>query len=166
MFMNRKKEENVKKNIGSTLDSWLREEGLCEKVSGTALERVVARRARADAEELKRMNRVADQLDCEVADVLEYQAADDQVVVKFCGTRQESSRASLDGQPRAAVPTWHSRRHWLALTPYTRQSTYTLTSRRYLLSHRPRRFFATLRMVLRMAASAPGSLHYRGRVLL
>ena len=32
-----------KKNIGSTFDSWLREEGLYEEVSATAIKRVVAR---------------------------------------------------------------------------------------------------------------------------
>jgi antitoxin HicB len=32
-----------KKNIGSTFDSWLREEGLYEKVSTSAIKRVVAR---------------------------------------------------------------------------------------------------------------------------
>ena len=32
-----------KENIGSTFDSWLREEGLYEEVSGNAIKRVVAR---------------------------------------------------------------------------------------------------------------------------
>ena len=32
-----------KKNIGSSFDSWLREEGLYEQVSATAIKRVVAR---------------------------------------------------------------------------------------------------------------------------
>ncbi len=32
-----------RKNIGSSFDSWLREEGLYEKVSATAIKRVVAR---------------------------------------------------------------------------------------------------------------------------
>jgi antitoxin HicB len=36
-----------KKNIGSTFDSWLREEGLYEKVSGAAIKRVVARQVAA-----------------------------------------------------------------------------------------------------------------------
>ena len=36
-----------KKNIGSTFDSWLREEGLYEKVSATAIKRVVARQVAA-----------------------------------------------------------------------------------------------------------------------
>ncbi len=36
-----------KKNIGSTFDSWLREEGLYEKISATAIKRVVARQAEA-----------------------------------------------------------------------------------------------------------------------
>lgn len=38
-----KKPAMKKKNIGSTFDSWLREEGLYEKVSATAIKRVVAR---------------------------------------------------------------------------------------------------------------------------
>ncbi len=32
-----------KKNIGSTLDSWLREEGIYEEVSANAIKRVIAR---------------------------------------------------------------------------------------------------------------------------
>jgi antitoxin HicB len=36
-----------KKKIGSTFDSWLREEGLYEKVSATAIKRVVARQVEA-----------------------------------------------------------------------------------------------------------------------
>ncbi len=32
-----------KKNIGSSFDSWLREEGIYEEVSATAIKRVVAR---------------------------------------------------------------------------------------------------------------------------
>jgi antitoxin HicB len=36
-----------KKNIGSTFDSWLREEGIYEKVSVTAIKRVVARQVEA-----------------------------------------------------------------------------------------------------------------------
>jgi antitoxin HicB len=36
-----------KKNIGSSFDSWLREEGLYEKVSATAIKRVVARQVEA-----------------------------------------------------------------------------------------------------------------------
>jgi phage-related protein len=36
-----------KENIGSTFDSWLREEGLYEKVSATAIKRVVARQVAA-----------------------------------------------------------------------------------------------------------------------
>jgi predicted XRE-type DNA-binding protein len=32
-----------KKNIGSTFDSWLREEGLYEEVNATAIKRVIAR---------------------------------------------------------------------------------------------------------------------------
>jgi len=40
-----------KKNIGSTFDSWLREEGLYEKVSATAIKRVVARQVEAAMQE-------------------------------------------------------------------------------------------------------------------
>jgi hypothetical protein len=36
-----------KKNIGSSFDSWLREEGIYEKVSATAIKRVVARQVEA-----------------------------------------------------------------------------------------------------------------------
>jgi antitoxin HicB len=36
-----------RKNVGSTFDSWLREEGLYEKVSATAIKRVVARQVAA-----------------------------------------------------------------------------------------------------------------------
>jgi antitoxin HicB len=36
-----------KKNIGSIFDSWLREEGLYETVSATAIKRVVARQVAA-----------------------------------------------------------------------------------------------------------------------
>ena len=36
-----------KKNIGSTFDSWLREEGLYEEVSATAIKRVIARQVEA-----------------------------------------------------------------------------------------------------------------------
>ena len=36
-----------RKNIGSTFDSWLREEGLYEDVSATAIKRVVARQVEA-----------------------------------------------------------------------------------------------------------------------
>jgi len=39
-----------KKNIGSTLDSWLREEGLYEKVSSMAIKRVIARQVQAAME--------------------------------------------------------------------------------------------------------------------
>lgn len=38
-----KKQAKKKKNIGSTFDSWLREEGLYDKVSAIAIKRVVAR---------------------------------------------------------------------------------------------------------------------------
>lgn len=40
-----------KKNIGSTLDSWLREEGLYEEVTATAIKRVVARQVEAAMQE-------------------------------------------------------------------------------------------------------------------
>jgi hypothetical protein len=50
-----------KKNIGSTFDSWLREQGLYENVSTTAIERI---------------NSAADRLNSEAGDVLEYQASD------------------------------------------------------------------------------------------
>jgi antitoxin HicB len=43
----RKGLEHEEKNIGSTIDSWLREEGLYEKVSATAIKRVVARQVEA-----------------------------------------------------------------------------------------------------------------------
>jgi antitoxin HicB len=36
-----------KKHIGSTFDSWLREEGVYEEVSATAIKRVVARQVEA-----------------------------------------------------------------------------------------------------------------------
>lgn len=36
-----------KKNVGSIFDSWLREEGLYEDVSATAIKRVVARQIEA-----------------------------------------------------------------------------------------------------------------------
>jgi antitoxin HicB len=36
-----------KKNIGSTFDNWLREEGLYEEVSAAAIKRVVARQVEA-----------------------------------------------------------------------------------------------------------------------
>jgi hypothetical protein len=62
-----------KKNIGSTFDSWLREEGLFEKVSASAAKRIAAR----NAEDLRRINDAADELNSEVADVLEYQVLDD-----------------------------------------------------------------------------------------
>lgn len=40
-----------KKNIGSTFDSWLREEGLYEEVSATAIKRVVARQVEGAMQE-------------------------------------------------------------------------------------------------------------------
>ena len=67
-----------KKNFGSTFDSWLREERLHEKVTASAVKRTAARHTGvdADAEDLKRINNAADELNSEVADVLEYQAFD------------------------------------------------------------------------------------------
>jgi len=46
-----------KKNIGSTFGSWLREEGLYEKVSAVAIKRVVARQVQA-AMQQKRLTKV------------------------------------------------------------------------------------------------------------
>ena len=40
-----------KKNIGSSLDSWLREEGIYEEVSANAIKRVVARQVEAAMQE-------------------------------------------------------------------------------------------------------------------
>jgi antitoxin HicB len=40
-----------KKNIGSSVDSWLREEGIYEEVSATAIKRVVARQVEAAMQE-------------------------------------------------------------------------------------------------------------------
>ncbi len=40
-----------RKNIGSTFDSWLRDEGLYEAVSATAIKRVVARQVEAAMEQ-------------------------------------------------------------------------------------------------------------------
>jgi len=40
-----------KKNIGSSFDSWLREEGIYEEVSATAIERVLSRQIEAAMEE-------------------------------------------------------------------------------------------------------------------
>jgi AraC-like DNA-binding protein len=45
-----------KKNIGSTFDSWLREEGLYEEVSANAIKRVVARQVE-DAMKEKHLTR-------------------------------------------------------------------------------------------------------------
>ena len=58
-----------KKNIGSTFDNWRREEGLLEKISASAAKRIAAR----NAEDLRRINNAADELNSEVADVLKYQ---------------------------------------------------------------------------------------------
>lgn len=38
-------------NVGSTVDSWLREEGIYEEVSATAIKRVVARQVEAAMQE-------------------------------------------------------------------------------------------------------------------
>ena len=46
-----------KKNIGSTFDSWLREEGLYEEVSANAIKRVVARQVE-DAMKEKNLSKV------------------------------------------------------------------------------------------------------------
>jgi antitoxin HicB len=40
-----------KKNVGSTFDSWLREEGLYEEASAVAIKRVVARQVEAAMEQ-------------------------------------------------------------------------------------------------------------------
>jgi predicted XRE-type DNA-binding protein len=40
-----------KKNVGSSFDSWLREEGIYEEVSATAIKRVVARQVEAAMQE-------------------------------------------------------------------------------------------------------------------
>jgi uncharacterized protein YidB (DUF937 family) len=40
-----------KTNIGSTVDSWLREEGIYEEVSATAIKRVIARQVEAAMQE-------------------------------------------------------------------------------------------------------------------
>lgn len=40
-----------KKNVGSSFDSWLREEGFYEDVSATAIKRVVARQVEAAMQE-------------------------------------------------------------------------------------------------------------------
>ncbi|HEV3113595.1 MAG TPA: helix-turn-helix domain-containing protein [Candidatus Binataceae bacterium] len=40
-----------KRNIGSSLDSWLREEGLYEQVTATAIKRVLARQLEAAMKE-------------------------------------------------------------------------------------------------------------------
>ncbi|PYT26666.1 MAG: Fis family transcriptional regulator [Acidobacteria bacterium] len=45
-----------KKNIGSTFDSWLREEGLYEEVNANAIKRVVARQVE-DAMKQKRLTK-------------------------------------------------------------------------------------------------------------
>jgi hypothetical protein len=60
----------MKNNIGSTFDSWLREEGLFEKVSGSAAKR------RVDRRDLERINAAAE-LNSQVADVLRYQSLED-----------------------------------------------------------------------------------------
>ena len=40
-----------RKNIGSSVDSWLREEGIYEEVSAAAIKRVVARQVKAAMQE-------------------------------------------------------------------------------------------------------------------
>ena len=40
-----------KKNVGSTFDSWLREEGIYEEVTATAMKRVLARQVEAAMKE-------------------------------------------------------------------------------------------------------------------
>ena len=40
-----------KKNIGSSFDSWLREEGIYEEVTATAIKRVLARQVEAAMKE-------------------------------------------------------------------------------------------------------------------
>jgi antitoxin HicB len=40
-----------KKNVGSTFDSWLREEGIYEEVSAAAIKRVVARQVASAMQE-------------------------------------------------------------------------------------------------------------------
>lgn len=40
-----------KKNIGSTVDSWLREDGIYEQVSGAAIKRLLARQVEAARKE-------------------------------------------------------------------------------------------------------------------
>jgi predicted XRE-type DNA-binding protein len=60
-----------KKNIGSSVDSWLQEEGIQEEVSAVALKRVLARQVRAamddgglsKAEMARRMHTSRSQLD-------------------------------------------------------------------------------------------------------
>lgn len=60
-----------KKNIGSSFDSWLQEEGIQEEVSAVALKRVLARQVRAamedgglsKAEMARRMHTSRSQLD-------------------------------------------------------------------------------------------------------
>lgn len=52
LALKRKREGSLKdKNIGSSLDSWLREEGIYEDVSAVALKRVLARQVAAAMEE-------------------------------------------------------------------------------------------------------------------
>ena len=40
-----------KNNIGSSFDSWLREEGICQEVTATAIKRVLARQVEAAMKE-------------------------------------------------------------------------------------------------------------------
>ena len=40
-----------KNNIGSSFDNWLREEGICQEVTATAIKRVLARQVEASIKE-------------------------------------------------------------------------------------------------------------------
>jgi antitoxin HicB len=42
-----------KKNIGSSFDTWLREDGIYEEVSATAIKRVLARQVEAAMKEMR-----------------------------------------------------------------------------------------------------------------
>lgn len=42
-----------KQNIGSSFDSWLTEEGICEEVTATAIKRVLARQVEAAVKETR-----------------------------------------------------------------------------------------------------------------
>jgi hypothetical protein len=49
--MEKRRERMNKKNIGSSFDSWLREEGIYEEVSATAIKRVLSRQVEAAMKE-------------------------------------------------------------------------------------------------------------------